>query len=56
VGDRILASNADQKIFALDGASLGGADVGNPGGMAVIDDTLFVSDLGGRYLYAMPLD
>jgi hypothetical protein len=55
-GGRVLASNADAKVFEVGGDSLGGAEIDWPGGMLAVDSTLYVSDLGGRYLYAMTLD
>ncbi len=55
-GGRVLATNAEAKVFEVGGASLGGAEIDLPGAMLAIDETLYVSDLGGRYLYAMPLE
>jgi hypothetical protein len=51
----ILATNDEAKVFELGGASLGGAEIGRPGGMVVLDGTLYVSDLVGSYVYGLAL-
>jgi len=53
---RVLAANDDAKIFELGGDSIGGADIGRPGGMAVLDGTLYVSDLVGSHVYGLQLE
>lgn len=50
---RVLATNDDAKVFEVGGDSIGGAEIDRPGGMAVLDGTLYVSDLVGSYLWAM---
>ena len=53
---RVLAANDDAKIFELRGDSIGGAKIGRPGGMAMLDGTLYVSDLVGSYLWSLELE
>jgi hypothetical protein len=52
----VLAANDEAKVFELGGASLGGAEIGRPGGMVVLNGTLYVSDLVGSYVYGLALD
>ncbi len=52
---RILVTNSEQKVFELGGASIGGAEIDRPGALLAIDDTLHISDLGGRYLWSLAL-
>lgn len=54
-GEHLLAANDDSKVFVVGGQSVGGSEIGNPGPMVVVDDTLYVSDLGGTYLWTLDL-
>lgn len=56
VDGRVLAGNADDKVFQVGGPSLGGAEIGLPGGMVVQDQAVIIGDRGGSYLYELALD
>jgi hypothetical protein len=56
VEGRVLAGNDDAKVFEVGGPSLGGAEIGRPGGLVALDDTLYVSDLVGSYVWGLPLE
>ncbi len=52
----LLAANADSKVFVVGGSSIGGSEIGRPGPMLAIGDTLYVSDLGGSYLWSLDMN
>ncbi len=54
-GDMVLAGNDAQKVFEVGGASLGGVEIERPGSLLAIEDTLYVSDLLGEYLWSLPV-
>jgi hypothetical protein len=54
-GDTLLASNAEDGIFAVGGAAAGTGGIAGPDDLLALGDVLYISDSVGLDLYAMDL-